>query len=113
MAVPTAKTIPSRLSSTPIEFEFAAAPTSATAISWMPGDILIAFNSSADTGYTITVTSNPKNSRSSSAITAFSVPFGDYFVLPRFPPQDNDQLMVHASNAAIKFARISTKAQPA
>lgn len=113
MAIPVAKTIPSRFATVPIEFQFAAAPTSATAIDWMPGDILIAYNSSADTGYTITITSKPKNRREDVVITAFSVPFGDYFVCPRFPPQDDDTLLIHASNAAVLFARLSTKAQPA
>lgn len=113
MAIPVAKTIPSRLSTTPLEFQFAAAPTSPTAIDWMPGDILIAYNSSPDTGYTITITSNPKRSQDASTISAFSVPFGDYFVCPRFPPQDDDELTIQASNAAVLFARLSTRAQPA
>lgn len=113
MAVPTAKTIPHRYSTTPLEFQFAAAPTSPTAITWMPGDILIAYNSSADTGYTITIVSNPKAKRASYEITTFSVPFGDYFVCPRFGPQDDDQLTISASNAAVLFARLSTAPQPA
>lgn len=113
MAIPTAITIPSRFATVPVEFQFAAAPTVATAIDWMPGDILIAHNSSADTAYTITITSKPKSRRANTVITAFSIPFGDYFVCPRFPPQDDDTLLIQASNAAILFARVSTKAQPA
>jgi hypothetical protein len=113
MAEPTAVTIPHRYATVPVEFQFAAAPTSATLIDWMPGDILIAYNSSADTGYTVTITSKPKNRRADTTITDFSIPFGDYFVFPRFPPQDDDELTIHASNAAVLFARLSTKAQPA
>lgn len=112
MAIPVAVTIPSRFATAPVEFQFAAAPIAATAIDWMPGDILIVHNPSADTAYTFTVTSKPKSRRTNTVITAFSVPFGDYFVCPRFPPQDDDTLLIHASNAVVLFARLSTKAQP-
>lgn len=113
MAVPTAVTIPSRFATAGVAVTFAAAPTVATAIDWMPGDILVALNSSADTAYTVTITSNPKSRRTATVITAESIAFGAYHIFPRFPPQDDDQLTILASNAAIKFARISTKAQPA
>lgn len=113
MAIPTAVTIPSRWATAGVAVTFAAAPTTPTAIDWMPGDILIAYNSSADTGYTITITSKPKSRRSNTVITAESIAFGVYRIFPRFPPQDDDTLEVSASNADVKFARISTKAQPA
>lgn len=113
MAEPTAVTIPHRYAEASAAFLFAVAPTSPTAFDWMPGDILIAYNSSTDTPYTVTITSNPKARRASMAITTETIAFGAYRVFPRFPPQDDDTLMVNASNAAVKFARISTKAQPA
>ena len=113
MAIPTAITIPHRYAEASVEFAFAAAPTTPTAIDWMPGDILIAYNSSPDTGYTVTITSNPKSRRASMTITTESIAFGDYRVFPRFPPQDDDELTISASNAAVLFARLSTKAQPA
>jgi hypothetical protein len=113
MAVPTAKTIPSRNASASVAVAFAAAPTSPTAITWLPGDILIAYNSSVDTGYTVTITSNPKSRRSSTVITAEAIAFGIYRIYPRFPPQDDDTLTIEASNAAVMFARISTMTQPA
>lgn len=112
MAVPTAVTIPTRWAEASVAITFAAAPTSPTTITWMPGDILLAYNSSADTGYTITITSNPKNRRSSVVISAESIAFGVYRIFPRFPPQDDDTLTIQASNAAVLFARLSTKAQP-
>lgn len=113
MAVPTAVTIPHRYATAGVAFTFAAAPTTPTAIDWMPGDILIAYNASADTGYTITITSNPKSRRDAMTITAESIAFGAYRVFPRFPPQDDDTLTIQASNTDVKFARLSTKAQPA
>lgn len=113
MAIPTAVTIPSRFATASVAFAFAAAPTVETAFDWMPGDILLALNSSVDTGYTVTITSNPKSRRASTVITAEAIAFGVYRVYPRFPPQDDDELMVHASNEAVLFARLSTKAQPA
>jgi hypothetical protein len=112
VAIPVQKVIPSRFSTTPIEFAWAAAPTSPTAITWTPGDVLLAYNSSADTGYTVTIVSNPKFKRASDTITTFSVPFGDYFVFPRFAAQDDDTLTVSASNAAVLFARLGTRADP-
>ena len=112
MAVPSAVTIPHRFAEAGVAFTFAAAPTSPTAIDWMPGDILLAYNSSADTGYTITIVSNPKSRRDSMTITTESIAFGVFRVYPRFPPQDDDELTISASNAAVKFARLSTKAQP-
>lgn len=112
MAVPTAVTIPSRLAAAPVSFTFAAAPTSATEIDWMPGDMLIAFNSSPDTGYTATATSNPKSSRASETITSPTIAAGAYYIFPRFPDQDGGKMHIHAANAAIKFARLSTRAQP-
>jgi len=96
----------------PVEFQFAAAPTSPTAIDWMAGDILIAYNSSTDTGYTITIVSNPINTRDTTTISTFSVPFGDFFICPRFQPQDDGTLTISASNAAVLFAQLSTRAQP-
>lgn len=113
MAIPVAKTIPSRNASASVAFALAAAPTSPTAIDWMPGDILVALNSSPDTGYTITITSNPKSRRTATVITAEAIAFGIYRVFPRFPPQDDDTLTIQASNAAVLFGRLSTKAQPA
>lgn len=113
MAVPVAKTIPSRFATAGIAFALAAAPTSPTAIDWMPGDILIAYNPSVDTGYTITITSNPKSRRTAVVITAEAIAFGTYRVFPRFPPQDDDTLTIQASNAAVLFGRLSTHAQPA
>lgn len=113
MAIPTPVTIPHRFAEAGVAFTFAAAPTSPTAIDWMPGDILIAFNSSADTAYTITIVSNPKSRRASTTITTESIAFGAYRVYPRFPPQDDDEITISASNAAVKFAVLSTKAQPA
>lgn len=112
MAIPTAVTIPSRNATASVAVTFAAAPITPTAITWLPGDILVAYNSSADTGYTITITSNPKSRRSSTVITAESIAFGVYRIFPRFPPQDDDTLTIEASNAAVKFARISTMTQP-
>lgn len=112
MAVPTAVTIPSRLAAAGVAFTFAAAPTSETEFDWMPGDILIAQNTSADTPYTITITSNPTISREDTVITAESIAFGAFRMFPRFSAQEGGKLKVHASNAAVKFARISTRAQP-
>lgn len=113
MALPTAVTIPSRFATASVAITFTAAPTSPTAMDWMPGDILIAYNSSTDTPYTVSVTSNPKSRRTSVAITTEAIAFGAYRIYPRFPPQDDDTLLVSASNAAVLFARMSTKAQPA
>lgn len=112
MAIPTAVTIPSRWAEASVAIAFAAAPTSPTTIDWMPGDILIAYNSSPDTAYTVTITSNPKSRRSTTVMTAESIAFGVYRIYPRFPPQDDDTLTIEASNAAVLFARMSTKAQP-
>jgi len=105
-------TIPSRLATASVAVAFAAAPTSATEIDWMPGDILIGWNTSVDTAYTITVTSKPKSERAEHAITAESIAFGVFRIFPRFPPQDGGKLTIQASNAAVKFARLSTRAQP-
>lgn len=113
MAEPTAITIPSRFATAGVAYTYAVAPTTATPFDWMPGDILLAYNSSTDTPYTVTVTSKPKSRRANVVITAQAIAFGVYQVYPRFPPQDDDTLDVHASNAAVKFARLSTKAQPA
>lgn len=112
MALPTAVTIPNRYATASVAFTFTAAPTSPTAMPWLPGDIFLAYNSSADTGYTVTVVSNAKNTRSTVTINAESIAFGVYRVYPRFGPQDEDTLTVSASNAAVKFARLSTRAQP-
>lgn len=112
MAVPTAVTIPSRNATAGVAVTFATAPTTPTAITWMPGDILIALNTSADTARTVTITSKPKSRRSNTVISAESIAFGAYHIFPRFPPQDDDTLEISASTTDIKFARISTKAQP-
>lgn len=116
MAVPTAVTIPSRVAtggSAHAPFEFAAAPTSPTAITWMPGDILLAYNSSTDTAYDVAIESNSVNSRDAEAVTITNMAFGTYEVFKRFPSQDDSTLLVSAENAAVKFARLSTRAQPA
>lgn len=113
MALPTKVTIPNRYSTTPLDFTWTAAPTTETAMVWTPGDIFLAWNTSADTAYTVTVTSNPKYKRGTDVITAFSMAFGDFTVFPRFPGQDDETLLVHASNAAVKFARIGTRSDPA
>lgn len=113
MAQPTAVTIPSRFATASAAFAFAApAGTTAVEFDWMPGDILLAYNSSSDTGYTVTITSKPKSRRDNTVITTEAIAFGTYRVYPRFPPQDDDTLEVTASNVAVKFARLSTKAQP-
>lgn len=113
MALPTAVTIPSRLATAGVAYTWTAAPTTPTAMDWMPGDIFEAWNTDGTTPYTVTIVSNPKNSRSAVTITAESLAAGIFHVFPRFPPQDDDTLLVNASNAAIKFRRLSTKAQPA
>lgn len=112
MALPTAKTIPSRLATAGIAFAWTAAPTTPTAMDWMPGDILLAWNTDGSNAYTVTVTSNPKATRDTTVITAESLAAGIFHVFPRFGAQDNDTLEVSASNAAVKFARLSTRAQP-
>jgi len=112
MPAPTAVTIPSRNAEASVAITLAAAPTTATAFTWLPGDILIAFNSGASP-YTVTITSNPKSRRSSTVITAEAIAAGAYRIYPRFPPQDDDTLLVHASNAEVFFGRISTMTQPA
>lgn len=113
MALPTAVTIPTRQAEASVPFTWTAAPTVATAMDWMAGDIFMIWNSSADTGYTYTIVSNPKNSRGTLTIDAASIAFGVFHVAPRFAPQDANTLTVHASNAAVKFARLSTRRQPA
>lgn len=113
MAAPTAKTIPTRNAVLPVAFTWAAGPTVADDFDWMTGDILLAWNTSVDTGYTITVVSKPKSSLTDLTITAFAIAFGVFLVFPRFGPQDEEVLSVVATNAAVKFARLSTKAQPA
>lgn len=112
MAQPTAVTIPSRYSTTPAAFAFTAGTTSATLVTWMPGDILIAFNSHASAAKTITVVSNPKNKRNNYTITAYSIPAQEYRVFPRFPPQDDDTLSVTCESVDINLARLSTAPQP-
>lgn len=112
MAVPVAKTIPTRHAILPIKFAFAACTTSAQDIAWMPGDIALFLNSDASNPYTVTVVSKPKDSRQDLTITAFSLAAGEYCVMPRFGSQDASVLSVVASNVAVKMARLSTKAQP-
>lgn len=112
MAQPTAVTIPSRLATAPVEFGFTAGTTSPTLITWMPGDILLVFNSHADTAKTITIISNTKRSLDTLTISAFSIPAQDYYVCPRFGPQDADVLSVACESTDILLARISTAAQP-
>lgn len=112
MAVPTAVTIPSRWAEASVAITFAAAPTTPTAIDWMPGDILVAFNSGAG-AHSVTITSNPKSRRSATTITTEAIAAGAYRIYPRFPPQDDDTLTINADDAEVLFARMSTKAQPA
>lgn len=111
MAIPTAVTIPSRFAEAGTAFTFAVAPMSPTAIDWMPGDILLAFNSDS-AAQTVTLLSSPKNRRTRTQITDESIAAGEYRVFPRFPPQDEDTILIQASAATVKFARLSTKAQP-
>lgn len=113
MPAPTAKTIPTRKATAGVAFTWAAAPTTPTAIDWMPGDVLLAWNTHETDAHTVTIVSNPKASRASTTITAESLAAGVFHVFPRFGPQDDDTLTVSASDAAMKFARLSTKAQPA
>ena len=112
MAAPTAKTIPTRHASLPIKFAWAAPGTSPIDIDWMPGDILLGWNTHASNGGTFTVVSKPKDSRSNLTITAFSVSAGEFCVFPRFGDQYASLLNVVGSTVDMKLARLSTKAQP-
>jgi hypothetical protein len=116
MTLPTAVTIPSRVFgesvAASVAVGFTAAPTTPTAMTWLPGDILIAYNSSPDTAYTVTIVSHPKDGSASATLAAEAIAFGTYRVYPRFPPQKGGTLTVSASNAAVLFARISTAPQP-
>ncbi len=114
MAQPTAKTIPNRYSTTPEKFAWTAGVTSAgQVITWMAGDILLAKNGHATDAKTFTITSNPKARRTASTITAFSLAAGEYAVLPRFGPQDDDTITAISESTDVKWARLSTHAQPA
>lgn len=112
MAQPTAVTIPSRYSTIPATFTFTAGTTSETLMDWLPGDILIARNSHADTAKTITIVSKPKNKRQNYTITAYSIAAQSYKIFPRFPPQDDDTLSVTCESVDILLARLSTAPQP-
>lgn len=112
MALPTKTVIPSRYATAGIAFTWTAAPTSPTAMPWTPGDMLEAWNTDGSNAYTVTIVSNPKNSRSAVTITAESLAAGIFHQFPRFGAQDNDTLTVSASNAAVKFRRTGTKADP-
>lgn len=115
MANPTPVTIPSRVATgagAAVAFAFTAATGSAQTIPWMPGDILLVQNASADTARTFTVVSNPKNSRASETIGPITVAFGTFRVAKRFSPQDADTLQITGSTSDIKFAVLSTRAQP-
>lgn len=114
MAAPTKKTIPSRYSILPVKFAFTAGVTSAgQVLAWMPGDILLTFNGHATDAKTFTITSNPKSKRAAYTITAFSLAAGEYAVLPRFGPQDDDTITAISESTDVKWAHLSTKAQPA
>lgn len=114
MAQPTKQVIPTRYSVTPIKFTFTAGVTGGgQATDWTAGDILIAYNSSADTSYTVQMVSNPKYKRGSDTVAAFTLAAGEYCIFPRFPVQDDDgPITVIVSNVAVKLARIGTKADP-
>lgn len=113
MANPTPKTIPSRRATAGTAFTWTAATGSQQSIPWMPGGILLAWNTDGSNAYTVTVVNNPKNSRDTNTITAESLAAGIFHVFPRFAAQDNDVLLVTGSNAAMKFAVLDTRAQPA
>jgi hypothetical protein len=106
MANPTAVAIPSRLATAGAAFTFVAATASQQSLTWKGGYILIAFNTGAG-ARTLTVVNNPKNSRSTNTITAESVAAGAYHVMPRFPAQDNDVLLVTGSHAEMTLAVIA------
>lgn len=112
MPAPTAKTIPSRYSTTPEKFTWAAIGTSPIDITWLPGDIALFKNDHATDAKTFTVVSNPKAKRASYTVAAFSLAAGEFAVCPRFGPQDNDTLNVVGSSTDIKMARLSTAPQP-
>jgi len=112
VAQPTAKTIPTRNAEDPIKFAFTAGTVSPTLIDWMPGDILLLTNTHATDAKTFTVISNPKSSRSTLTITAFSLAAGEFAVCPRFGDQDSDVVSVACQSVDIKIARLSTHAQP-
>jgi hypothetical protein len=113
VAQPTAKTIPHRFSIVPVKFAWTAGTTSATLVDWMAGDILLAKNGHATDAKTFTVISKPKSRRADNTITAFSLAAGEYAVLPRFGPQDDEVVSVVSESTDIKWARLSTQAQPA
>lgn len=112
MAAPTAVTIPTRHASVPVKFTWAAVGATPIDITWMPGDILLIWNSHASAAKTFTVVSKPKDSRSNLTITAFSLAAGEFATCPRFGDQDAGVLNVVGETTDIKMARISTHAQP-
>lgn len=113
MAQPTKQVIPSRNSVTPVKFAWTAGVTGGGQVTtWTRGDILLAYNSDGSNAYTVQMISKPKSKRGTDTVTAFSLAAGEYCVLPRFPPQDDDTITVIVSNAAVKIARIGTQADP-
>ena len=110
MANPVQVPIPSRVATASAAVVGVAATTTQQSIPWRRGDILIAYNGGGST-YTVTIVNNPSNSLSSNTITAENITTLQYRVYPRFPAQDNDVLLVTASNASVLFFVIGPTAQ--
>lgn len=115
MAQPTKVVIPSRYSTTPLDFTWTAGVTGAgQATTWTAGDILMVWNTDGANAYTVEMVSHPKYKRGTDTIAAYTLAAGDFAVLPRFPVQDDDgPITVIVSNVAVKVARLGTKADPA
>jgi hypothetical protein len=75
-------------------------------------EILIAFNTSTDTAYTVTITSVPVRGRSGD-VTAYSLGFGEMMAISPAKSgfvQSNGKCYVEASDASIKFGVIKVAA---
>jgi hypothetical protein len=73
---------------------------------WTGREIVIAHNTSADTAYTVTITSQPDALGRVGHITADSLAFGAIHVYPKFPSEGwvvGGKVQLEANNAAVKF----------
>ena len=102
----TPLTIPTRWATTPLEITPVAADVGNGNSFTLSGDeILITYNSSADTDYYVTIDSVADTFGRESHITQFDIPFGDYYAFPRFAVegwiQSDGKLYIDCENAAI------------
>lgn len=101
--------LPTKYATTPTLVTWEAADVANGNDFTLTGDeVLLVRNVSADTPYTVTVTSAADERGRLGHITAFEVDFGEMFVFQRFAQlgwrQSDGKLWISGSNASIEFA---------